>query len=218
MSDLALNLSFDTFCRVAANRDILGPVDIIALMLSCRRFRKWITKHIAESASSDYASPSVSRGYPERLSFISAFTCYCGKIGWDVRHHCDCFVKCRCCYRKLPDRLTVRIGCNIYCGFPCEECCDRCNEWITRWNINEFIFIEGLLRCKRHGLTPDIRFTYEWKGIEGTNTRSLFADELLGADSGPIRFEVIAKYDPNHRLLTQSRQESDDTSSQSDSC
>jgi hypothetical protein len=189
------SLSFDAFCQIVSNRHLLSPTDVKSIMLCCKRFCDWTAAHLTNSAT-------LSKGYPLRPNLLRTFTCYCGRIGWEVRYQCACFIGCNCCSRKLPERLTTRLEETNHCGFPCEKYCDVCNEWITEENVHRFKFSDGFLSCKRHGwLVTSHRCEYEWINAEGKKVHSLFASILYGADSGAIDEDFIASYDPEHIFL-----------------
>lgn len=69
--DNASKLSFDVFCQILSNRVILAPIDIVAVLLACRLFNKWTTRHLIDSAN-------AADGYPKCRSLLASFTCYCG--------------------------------------------------------------------------------------------------------------------------------------------
>jgi hypothetical protein len=190
----ALHIPYDVVKNIAANRDILTPADFVAFSLTCRQFHEWMSKHLADSAAQ-------VEGYPDRQSLIGTYRCYCGRIDWNTRYQCDCFVKCDLCDRRLPTRLSARNEGGSYCGFPCSKWCNLCSEDMCEDNIDEFRFYRGQVLCClhiKHSDEPDI---YEWE-VNGVKIRSLFADELCGADDGPIPWELIARYDPDHPILT----------------
>jgi len=79
------------------------------------------------------------------------------------------------------------------------------NAWnakneMNKENIDEFIFGIGLF-CTDHEHKSDANL-YEWKSGDDRIVYSLFATVLAGRDQGPILPDLIAKYDPRHRLLT----------------
>lgn len=184
----------DIFRCIVARQE-LALMDIVAISLVCRRFHDWGISYLTEAANTGI-------GYPLRTTLVQRFTCYCGRKGLDVRHQCECFVNCYICKRDLPERLTVRMDFSrkICCGFPCETECTSCCRKMYKENVGEFSFIRGDLRCNE----CPIRWTshcYAWIHRCSKKIYSLFADELKGADNGPIPWNRITKYDPGHRIL-----------------
>lgn len=195
MCEVALSgISYDIFNNILANRSILDPTDITAMMLVCRRFRDWTVAHITDTAA-------LANGYPQRGSLLATFTCYCGRIGWNVLTWCNCHVSCSLCCRQLPAKLAVRVGVYTYCGFPCERICTKCDKRITNQNAAEFSFVRSILYCNEHKVRYKMCIAYEWEVSDSRRIRSLFADELAGKAREPIPWNVIRKYDPRHRIL-----------------
>lgn len=183
-----LCILYDTFRQIVSIHTILSPADIIAFSLTCSRFREWTIKYISDSNC-------AAGGYPSRSSLIKTFTCYCGRIGWQVRKTCVCFTTCGLCKRRLPERLVgaeciYRTG---YCGFPCERHCSRCNLHMNAENVDDFRFVRGYLRCKEH---------YDYKESWYSKASDLISIWSLKSYEGPIQLDDIAKNDPDHGILS----------------
>lgn len=185
-------LSLDTFRCIITNYYILSPVDVTAVALTCRQFNKWTTSIISAHI--------IAQGYSGRGSLVGAFKCYCHHVDWKVRMLCDCFTTCNKCYRILPIRLCTYRDHRPQCGFPCQDECYTCGKNISKENSTEFRFIHGILSCWRCWSTPKDKIEYEVT-INRQQIRSLFAGVLRCTDTGPIRWELIARYDPDHPLL-----------------
>lgn len=192
-----LDIPFDAFCCIASLRATLTPVDLIAILLSCKRTVIWMTKYIADSGV-------LAEGYPGRPTLIATFTCYCGRFGWRIRSQCKCFVMCDGCTRKLPVALAAHIQDSpLYCcGFPCETRCTYCDcEMAISWkNTVNFEFVAGSLRCEFHSFAP-VYNSYKWSQNKKIRC-GIPLNVLPVADNGPILWNLIARYDPDHPLLT----------------
>lgn len=179
---------YDIFCKILSNRQILAPTDIIAIMLTCSRFRNWATSHLTDSAA-------LSNGYPQRESLISTFTCYCRQRGWNIRYHCECFVECTCCKRSRPIKLLYWFSTvGPFCIFPCRNGCSQCKRDMTVDNTSDFNFAVGRLICKYHKAPNPTLYKIE-------HADSSFARGINKIHNGPIPWDLIAEYDPDHPLL-----------------
>jgi hypothetical protein len=179
------------------NAPRLSPIDIVAVSLTCHLFNKWTARHLIDSAA-------LANGYPKRRSLLASFTCYCERVGWNVLYHCECFVNCSYCTRKLPERLTLTHPSNstiYYCGFPCETHCTQCDKIMNSKNTAEFMVFRWSLRCRDHSSEFGIVWQYVWRNRRGKTIRSLFADELAVLNNGPILWDKIKEYDPHHISL-----------------
>jgi hypothetical protein len=196
MVGLFVRILYDAFCYILSKRRILSPTDITAVLLTCRQFNEWTAKYVIDSAAR-------VGGYPARQSLMGTFRCYCGRIRWNILHNCSCFIWCRICGRRLPEKLAIQMFKDSFCGFPCETSCRRCGDVMDATNTSNFRFVRGCLRCCRHDRDAvcGTLNKYEWYDHRGRCVRSLFADELAGMDNGSIPWDVIERYDPNHRLL-----------------
>src|SRR5277367_4731841 len=191
---LALRFSFDSFCCVISTRSILSPVDITTFSLSCGTTYLWFIKYISQGA--------VTGGYPKRPSLMATFTCYCGRVAWDILQRCDCFIECNYCRRKFPNGLASQrwlVPGNRYCGFPCESGCGHCHNIINEHSAGEFKFANGMLFCAKHPIPKHIPPPFGMP--KDSRTNSVFGAELAGVDHGPIPWLTIANYDPTHGIL-----------------
>lgn len=189
MEGPAIHIPYDVFCCILTNHQILSPIDLTAIALSCRRFCDWTTKYMTDSAA-------LTRGYPGRKSLIATFTCYCCRVGWNVRSWCMCFMKCIVCKRSLPSKLVCEDG--QYCGFPCETSCYMCSNSINKENAEDFEFTNGLLQCRRHPYAHAYN-SHEWTTHKEVHTR--IANGLIRSYIGTIPWKIIAEHDPDHRIL-----------------
>jgi hypothetical protein len=176
-----MQICYDIFNNIISNRSTLLPTDITTIMLTCKRFHNWTTKHLTDSAA-------YTNGYPQRASLIATFTCYCGQSGWNIRYQCSCFVKCSYCERYVP-QILIAPGLT-YCLLNCETKCHICYKEIYKENISDFIFSGFHTICSIHKPHP---FTYNW----------LLLETVLGPRkcTQPIPLNIIAQYDPTHPLL-----------------
>lgn len=182
----------DIFGAILANRQILTPADITAIMLTCKQFHDCTTKYLTNSAM-------WAEGYPKCKSLIKAFTCKCcGYIGWNALSRCVCSVVCRKCKRNISERLTIKMKSNHYCAFSCATECEFCMAPINKGNFGDFTYSYGILRCKKH----TIPFSENESTYYSSNVLRCISRGQVGLYAGPIPWSIIAEYDPDNPILT----------------
>lgn len=120
---------------------ILSFLDVrsfIAMCLVCKRWRSHSIEYIT-------VLPIERRGYRTRSDtnvarLIKEFTCFCGRIGWDVRKGCACWRKCYICRRESPHHVESIIIGNCHCTYGCVNSiyCQFCRKRINQENRGEF--------------------------------------------------------------------------------
>jgi len=104
------------------------------------------------------------KGWRNRVR--QAFTCPCGRVKWNIRRHCDCFVLCTLCGRSRPyEKVVVRTWergsrCTYQCVFTCGSCSeilDMNDIFLVQWQpVKSFVVCKNCVPHWANGriLTP----------------------------------------------------------------
>jgi hypothetical protein len=192
-------LNFDVFCCITQGASARF---MIAVALTCRAWsvlvEKWAIANDVWRRGYDPTRAVLHRRFkmPFQLNrstppttvaarLLSAFTCYCGCVSWDILSKCECFIKCDVCDTRKAFALLAQAGPTYesevslggwyfspgevldICRFGCDISCSKCSAWITsksgfRWkdngvdNFHKHIYLCGA--CETGDVSFDMAF------------------------------------------------------------